>query len=105
MAQKIRQGDTIQVMTGKDRGKRGKVQRVIPEATRVVVEGVNVVTRHLRPQPRLRQAGRVQQEAPVHLSNVRLVCAKCNKPVRVGFRFLEDGTKVRVCKRCHEVVE
>jgi len=104
MAQKIRQGDTVQVMRGKDRGKRGKVQRVLPKEQRVVVEGVNRVVRHVRPHPRVRQAGRVVKEAPISWANVRLVCDKCGRPVRVGFRFLEDGTKVRVCKRCHEVI-
>ena len=105
MGQKIRRGDLIMVMTGRDRGKQGHVQRVLREQSRVLVEGVNMAVRHLRPRPGVQQAGKMDMEAPIQVANVRLVCPRCNKPVRVGFSILEDGKKVRVCKKCHEAIE
>ncbi|MCS7207735.1 MAG: 50S ribosomal protein L24 [Dehalococcoidia bacterium] len=105
MALKIRKGDTVMVMVGKDRGKKGRVQRVFPKEQRILVEGVNILKRHLRRRPGVRQAGIVALEAPIHWSKVRLVCPHCQKPVRVGFRTLEDGRKVRVCKKCSETIE
>jgi len=105
MAPKIRKGDLVQITAGRDRGKQGRVQRVIPKESRLVVEGANTVTRHMRPRPEVRQAGIVTMEAPLHSSDVSLVCPQCNRPVRVGFTFLEDGKKVRVCKKCHGTIE
>ncbi|MBI3978767.1 MAG: 50S ribosomal protein L24 [Chloroflexi bacterium] len=102
---RIRKDDTVQVIAGKSKGKTGKVHRVIPKESRVIVEGANIVKRHVRPRPGIRQAGIVEMEAPIHLSNVMLVCSRCDRPTRVGFRYLEDGTKVRYCKRCQEVIE
>ncbi|MBI2873199.1 MAG: 50S ribosomal protein L24 [Chloroflexi bacterium] len=105
MALKVRRDDLVLVVRGKDKGKRGKVQRALPREERVVVEGVNLVKRHVRSRGQVRQAGIVQQEASIHASKIMLICQHCNRPVRVGFRFLEGGNKVRVCKRCHEVIE
>lgn len=105
MAQKIRKGDTVQVITGKDRGKRGKVLRVMPKKGRAVVEGVNLVKRHVGRRRGVTQTGIITQEAPIHLSNLMLVCPSCGRAVRVGFRFLEDGRKVRVCKKCGENID
>ncbi|MGB9859105.1 MAG: 50S ribosomal protein L24 [Moorellaceae bacterium] len=101
----VRKGDTVVVITGKDKGKRGKVLRVMPSERRVVVEGVNIVKRHMRPTPKLQQGGIIEKEAPLDSSNVMLVCTKCDKPTRVGRRILPDGTKVRVCKKCGEVID
>jgi len=101
---KIRTGDMVQVIAGKNRGMTGKVRRVIPRESRVIVEGVNIVKRHVRARPGVRQAGIIEMEAPIHISNVMLVCSRCNRPTRVGFRILEDGTKVRVCKHCGEEI-
>lgn len=101
----IRRNDTVVVIAGRERGKRGKVRRTLPKAGRVVVEGVNIVKRHMKARPPARQAGIVDLEAPLHASNVMLVCTKCNRPTRVGHRFLEDGRKGRVCKRCGELVD
>ncbi len=101
---KIRRNDTIVVLAGKDKGKRGKVQRILTQEGRVIVEGINLVKRHLRPNPALRQAGIVQKEAALAISNVKLVCPSCSKPARIGSQLLEDGTKTRVCKQCHEVI-
>lgn len=101
----VRQGDTVLVLAGKDRGKKGKVLRVFPVDRRVMVEGVNIVKRHQRPTRQVMQGGIVEQEAPVHISNVMLVCPRCNTPTRVGKRRLENGRHVRACKHCGEVVD
>ena len=101
----IRRDDTVMVIAGKDRGKSGKVNRVIREKDRVVVAGVNISTKHVQNRPGIRQAGIIHVEAPLHISNVMLLCPHCAKPTRVGHRFQEDGTKVRVCKRCNDVID
>jgi large subunit ribosomal protein L24 len=101
----IRRDDTVMVIAGKDRGKSGKVNRVIREKDRVVVAGVNIATKHVKNRPGIRQAGIIHVEAPLHISNVMLMCPHCAKPTRVGHRFQEDGTKVRVCKRCNDVID
>ncbi len=101
---KIRKGDTVRVIVGKDQTKQGRVERVLPKSNRVLVEGINVITRHVKAAPGLRQGGRITQEAPIHISNVMLVCNRCSQPVRVGFRRLDDGAKVRVCQLCKETI-
>jgi len=105
MAAKIRKGDDVMVMAGRERGKRGRVQRINRKDGRLVIDGVNMTVRHIRPRPGVQQAGRIDLEAPLNASNVRMVCPHCNKAVRVGFSVLEDGKKVRVCKKCHEAIE
>jgi large subunit ribosomal protein L24 len=105
MAAKVRKNDTVEVLSGRDRGKRGKVLRVIPKAERVVVEGVNIRKRHMRPRQGAEQGGIVEFPAPLHVSNVGVVCPRCGEPRRLGFRLLADGTKVRHCKRCDEVIQ
>lgn len=101
----VRRGDTVVVISGKDRGKKGKVQRVLPVKRRVVVEGVNIVKRHQKPTRQVMQGGIIEKEAPIHISNVMLVCPRCSRPTRVGRKVLEDGRRLRVCKRCGEVVD
>lgn len=101
----IRKNDLVMVIAGKDRGKRGKVLRVIPKTGRVVVERINVVKRHTRPTGMSKQGGIVEKEAPLHVSNVMVVCTRCDRPVRTGHSFLADGRKVRVCKQCGEAVD
>ena len=101
---KIRKGDTVKVIAGKDQTKQGRVERVLPKSNHVLVEGINVITRHVKASPGLRQGGRITQEAPIHISNVMLVCSRCSQPVRVGFRRLDDGAKVRVCQLCKETI-
>ncbi|HFC47034.1 MAG TPA: 50S ribosomal protein L24 [Dissulfuribacter thermophilus] len=100
---KIRKNDRVQVITGKDRGKVGKVLRVIPRKSRAIVEGVNIVKKHQKPTPGS-QGGIIEKEASIHISNLMLICPKCTDPVRVGFKILEDGSKVRICKKCGEVI-
>ena len=102
---KIRKNDTVLVITGKDKGKKGKVRFAYPKEERVLVEGVNFIKRHSKARGAVRQAGIIEREAPIRVSNVMLFCSKCNHPARVGFRFLADGKKVRVCRSCGEVVD
>ncbi|ACX52608.1 ribosomal protein L24 [Ammonifex degensii KC4] len=101
----VKKGDTVLVLTGKDAGKKGKVLRVIPEEQRVIVEKVNIVKRHMRPTRQFPQGGIIEKEAPIHASNVMLVCTKCGRPTRVGHRILPEGKKVRVCKKCGEPID
>ena len=102
---KIRKNDNVLVVAGKDKGKRGIIRYAYPVKNRVLVEGVNMIKRHTRARGTTSQAGIVTREAPISVSNVTLLCTKCNNPTRVGFRFLEKGDKVRVCKKCHEVID
>lgn len=102
---KIRRNDTVVITTGKDKGKSGKVRRVFPDKNRVVVEGLNMIKRHSRARRATRQAGIIELEAPLHASNVMLLCAKCEKRTRVGCRSLADGKRVRICISCQEVID
>lgn len=102
---KIKKNDTILVISGKDKGKSGKVRFAYPREDKVVVEGVNFIKRHTRARGNVRQAGIIEREAPIRISNVMLLCNKCNHPARIGFRVLEDGSKVRLCRACGEVID
>ncbi len=102
---KIRKNDTVRVIVGKDSGKKGKVRFAYPKDGRVLVEGINFIKRHTRAVRQVRQAGIIEREAPIHVSNVMLLCSKCNHPTRVGFRFLEGDKKVRICRVCGEVID
>ena len=103
----VRKGDTVLVLAGKDRGKRGTVERV--ESTKrglgVVVQGLNMAKRHQRPRSRTQTAGILDLPVPIHVSNVQVVCPRCDKPTRVGIQTRDDGSKVRVCKQCGEQIE
>ena len=96
---KIRSGDTVLVTSGRNKGQQGKVRINLVDKDRIVVEGVNIVTKHIK-RGRARQAGLVKVEAPFHVSNVRLVCPSCKQPTRVGVRQGEDGKNARYCKKC-----
>jgi large subunit ribosomal protein L24 len=102
---RIKKDDTVQVIAGKDKGKSGKVMRVIAKKDAVVVEKVNMIKRHMKPTQQNRQGGILEKEAPIHVSNLKLVCSKCTDPTRVGYRILEDNRKVRFCKKCNEVLD
>jgi large subunit ribosomal protein L24 len=123
---KIQKGDTVEVIAGDDKGQRGTVHRVVPgqekvrghspkglrrmgaepDRDRVVASGINLVKKHQRPTGDVKtQAGIIEREAPLHISNVALVCPHCQKATRVGYQVLEDGAKVRVCKRCHQTID
>ena len=105
MAAKIKKGDRVQVLTGRDKGKRGEVIAVMPTENRALVQGVNVVKRHQKPRGLNAPGGIQEKEAPIHLSNLALIDPKSDKPTRVGFRLLEDGKKVRVAKPSGEVLD
>ena len=97
----IRRNDTVSVNTGKDSGKRGRVLKVLPAKNRLIVEGVNMIKRHTRPNPNKGiQGGILEREAPIQISNLRVICPECGKPSRLGRRRLDDGRGVRVCKSC-----
>jgi len=104
MAWKVKKDDEVIVLTGRDKGKRGKVLRVLREENRVLVQGVNVVKRHTRPSPKT-SGGIVEQEASIHVSNVAQLDPRDNKPTRVGFKTLEGGRKVRYAKRSGEIID
>ena len=106
LATPIRKNDNVLVITGKDRGKRGRVLQVLPEKGRVIVEGVNFIKRHTRPNPQKNvKGGIVEREAAINASNVQLVCPECGSPTRVGRRLLDDGRRVRTCVKCKGVVD
>ncbi|MBQ2099590.1 MAG: 50S ribosomal protein L24 [Lachnospiraceae bacterium] len=107
----VKVGDLVEVISGKDAGKnqsehkRGRVQVAIPSKGRVIVEGVNIVTKHQKARSMQDVGGIIKREAPIDASNVMLVCSKCNKATRLGHKILEDGTRVRVCKKCGETFD
>ncbi len=101
----IKKNDTVMVMAGKDKGKSGKVMRVIPKKDRAIVEKLNMIKRHMKPSQQNRQGGILEREAPIHVSNLMLICSKCTDPTRVGYRILDDNRKVRFCKKCNEVID
>ena len=102
---RIRKGDNVLVIAGKEKGKTGRVDRRISNGDRVVVEGVNMITRHVRPRPNVRQSGRIQQEAALHVSNLVLICNKCNQPIKPVSILLDTGARVRGCPKCKEVID
>jgi large subunit ribosomal protein L24 len=109
LATPIRRNDNVLVIAGKDRGKRGRVLKVLPGEpghTRLIVEGVNMIKRHTKPNPGKNiKGGIVEREASLHVSNVQLVCPECGKQTRVGHKILGDGRKVRICRKCEGVVD
>ncbi|MGD9762634.1 MAG: 50S ribosomal protein L24 [Candidatus Binatia bacterium] len=106
MRAQIKKNDTVMVIAGRERGKTGKVLRVLPARERALVERLNIVKRHQKPRgPQQRASGIVEKEAPIHLSNLMIMCDKCNAPVRMGKRRLDDGRSVRTCRRCDEQLD
>jgi large subunit ribosomal protein L24 len=102
----IRKNDTVAINAGKDRGKRGRVLKVLPTNNRLIVEGMNMIKRHTRPNPQRNiQGGIIEREAALHASNVQLVCPECNQVTRIGHKVLGDGRKVRICRKCEGVVD
>ena len=104
MAAKYKKGDTVIVMTGRDKGKKGEILRVLPAAQRVYVQGVNMVKRHTKPT-QAQTGGIVEKEAPIHMSNLAHIDPKTDLPTRIGFKFMEDKTKVRYAKRSGEIID
>lgn len=101
---KIRKNDVVMAMKGKDRGKTGKVLRILPAKSVVIVEGINFVKRHMRKRRQEQEGGIIQREAPIRLSNIALYCKNCSLPTRIGISRLSDGTKSRFCKKCKEIL-
>ena len=102
---RLRKDDTVMVIAGRERGKTGKILRVLPEKNRVLIERVNLVKRHMKPRGVQQPGGIVEREAALHASNVLPICGRCNKPTRVGSRRLDDGRGVRICRRCGEQLD
>jgi len=102
---RIRKNDKVKIIAGKDKGKIGKVLKVVRKKRRVLVENINIMKHHTRPNAQNRQGGIIEREAPVHWSNVMLMCDKCVSATRIRMRHLEDGNKVRVCAKCAEIID
>ena len=102
----LKKNDTVQVIAGRDAGKQGKILKVIPEKNRVIVQGVSFVKKHTRPNPQRNiKGGIAEREAPIHASNVMIVCGECGKRTRIGHKLLVDGTKTRICRRCEGALD
>ncbi len=104
----VKKGDTVLITTGKDRGKQGIISRALPQNNKVVVEGLNMVKKHVKPQGQTRQGGIIDKAMPIHVSNTMLICSECGKPTRVAHERRTIGDKersVRICKKCHKVIE
>ncbi|NOZ69415.1 MAG: 50S ribosomal protein L24 [Deferribacteres bacterium] len=101
----IKKNDTVIVISGDEKGKKGRVRSVLAKENRLLIEGLNIIKRHMKPNKKYTQGGIIEKEAPIHRSNVMLVCPKCDKPTRIGHNILENGKKIRLCKQCGEVIE
>ncbi len=101
----IKKNDNVMVIKGKEKGKSGKVLRVLPEKNRAIVEKVNFIKRHSKPTQQMRQGGIIEKEAPLPLSNLMIICPKCTKSSRIGKNKLDDGKSVRICKKCGEILD
>lgn len=103
----VKKGDMVYILNGKDAGKKGKVLDVDLSGHKVLVEGVNVITKHVKPNPKkgFEQGGIIHQEAPIYLDKVMFICRSCGKPTKIGKRIMDNGSKARVCKKCGEVID
>jgi large subunit ribosomal protein L24 len=101
----IKKDDTVVVMTGKEKGKKGRVLTVNPSKDSLLIEKINMIKKHMKPTRKYTQGGIIEKEAPIQISNVMLVCPKCAKPTRIGNSVLQDGRKLRMCKKCREVID
>lgn len=101
----IKKDDKVKIITGKDNGKIGKVLKVFKNKNKILIENINIVKKHTKPNAQTKQGGIVESEAPVHRANVMLMCNKCIKPARIKMQRLDDGKKVRVCRKCNEIID
>ena len=101
----VKTGDEVLVLSGKDKGKTGIILHMVPEKERAVVEGINMIIKHMRRTTPQGQSGRIEREGSIHISNLKLICPRCNQPIRTSRRKLETGFRVRVCRKCKEVAE
>jgi large subunit ribosomal protein L24 len=104
LGKRLKKGDTVKVIAGREKGKTGKIQSTIVDKARVVIEKVNLIKRHKKPDAKAK-GGIIEKEGPIHVSNVMYLCNKCGTGVRIGYKILEDGKKVRVCAKCHEILD
>jgi large subunit ribosomal protein L24 len=105
MGLSIKKNDTVVVIAGREKGKRGRVLSVYCQKDRLLIEKINIIKKHMKPTRKQAQGGIIEKEASIHMSNVMLICPKCNKPTRIGNSVLQDGRKLRVCKKCGEVID
>lgn len=105
MGLNIKKEDTVFVIAGKEKGKKGRVLFMLPSESKLIIENINIVKKHMKPNKQYQQGGIIEKESAIHISNIMLVCPKCNKPTRLGNRLLEDGRKLRTCKKCREVID
>ncbi len=105
MGLKIKKSDKVIVLSGKEKGKQGRILSIIPKKNRVIVERVNMIKRHMKPSRQYTQGGIIEKEGTLHISKIMLVCPRCQKPSRISNHILDDGRKVRLCKRCKEVID
>ncbi|GMT47491.1 MAG: 50S ribosomal protein L24 [bacterium] len=105
MGLKIKKSDKVIVISGKEKGKQGKILSIIPKKNRVIVQSVNMIKRHMKPSRQYSQGGIIEKEGALHISKIMLVCPRCQKPSRISNHILDDGRKVRLCKRCKEVID
>lgn len=101
----IKENDTVMIVSGDEKGKKGRVIAVYPEEEKILVEKVNIIKRHMKPSKKYTQGGIIEKEGHIHRANVVLLCPKCEKPTTIGYTILENGTKVRACKRCKEIID
>jgi len=101
----LKKDDVVMVIAGKEKGKSGRILKLLPKKNRVIVEKVNIIKRHTKPTRQMPQGGVLEKEGSIHVSNVMIICHRCNVPVRIGKRIMEDGSKVRVCRKCGEVLD
>jgi len=101
---RVRKGDLVLVISGNESGKKGKVLKVYPKTSRVIIEGVRLIKRHSKPTQKNPQGGIIEKEGTIQVSNVMVICGKCDTPTRIGIKILEDGKKARVCKNCGEMI-
>jgi len=101
----IKKNDTVVIITGREKGKKGRVISVFPSEDKLLIEKINIIKRHMKPSKKYTQGGIIEKEAPLHISKVMLLCPKCGKPTRIGNTVLSEGKKARACKRCREFIE
>lgn len=101
----IKKNDKVQVISGDEKGKKGRVLSMLSKDDRIIVEGINMIKRHMKPSKKYSQGGIIEKEASVERSNIMLVCPKCDKPTKIGNKILENDKKIRLCKKCGEVIE
>lgn len=101
---RIKRNDIVKIISGDDKGKTGKVLRVLREDSKLLVEGVNFVWKHMRKSQQYPHGARIQKEAPVDISNVMIICQSCSKPTKITYKYLETGEKIRICKKCKEAI-